>query len=64
MDIKFLETALKEIEKNVRVLENYKFENPEIRGIQKGILTEKMAEYVQTEEYEKAAKVRDMIKMC
>jgi len=46
------------------LIENYKFDDPEVKGIQKGILTEKMAEYVQTEEYEKAAKVRDMIKMC
>jgi len=46
------------------LMENYKFEHPEIRGIQKGVLVEKMAEYVSDEEYEKAAKVRDMIKEC
>ena len=46
------------------LLENYKYDDPEIRGIQKGFLTEKMKEYVDKEEYENAARVRDMIKLC
>jgi hypothetical protein len=46
------------------LMENYKFEEPEIRGIQKGFLNEKMSEYVAVEDYENAAKVRDMIKLC
>ena len=46
------------------LMENYRYEDPETRGIQKGILTEKMNEYVADEEYEKAAKVRDIIKEC
>ena len=43
------------------LIENYKYEDPEIRGIQKGVLGEKMKKYVSEEEYEKAAKVRDII---
>lgn len=46
------------------LMENYRYEDPEIRGIQKGILTEKMNEYVAVEDYEHAAKVRDVIKEC
>lgn len=46
------------------LIENYKYEDTEIRGIQKGILNEKMNEYVAEENYEKAAIVRDMIKEC
>lgn len=46
------------------LMENYKFEDPEIRGIQKGFLNEKMSEYVALEDYENAAKIRDMIKLC
>lgn len=46
------------------LIENYKYEDAEIRGIQKGFLTEKMSEYVLVEDYENAAKVRDMIKEC
>ena len=46
------------------LMENYKFDDPEIRGIQKGFLSEKMSQYAIEEEYEKAAKVRDMIKLC
>jgi hypothetical protein len=46
------------------LMENYQYEDPEIRGIQKGFLTEKMAKYVADEDYENAAKVRDMIKNC
>lgn len=46
------------------LMENIKYEDPEIRGIQKGILTEKMNEYVAVEDYEHAAKVRDIIKEC
>ena len=43
---------------------NYRYEDPETRGIQKGFLTEKMNEYVAVEDYENAAKVRDIIKEC
>jgi hypothetical protein len=43
------------------LIENYHYEDPEIRGIQKGILTEKMKKYVAEEEYEMAAKLRDII---
>lgn len=43
------------------LMENYRYDDPETRGIQKGILTEKMHEYVINEEYEKAARVRDII---
>jgi hypothetical protein len=46
------------------MMENYRYEDPEIRGIQKGFLSEKMKEYVVDENYEKAAIVRDMIKEC
>ncbi len=46
------------------LMENYRYEDPETRGIQKGVLGEKMNEYVADEEYEKAAKVRDIIKEC
>lgn len=46
------------------LLENYKYEDPEIRGIQKGYLAEKMKEYVHVEDYENAARVRDIIKEC
>lgn len=44
------------------MMENFKFESPEVRGIQKTYLPIKMKEYVAAEEYEKAANVRDMIK--
>ena len=43
------------------LLENYKYEDPEICGIQKGFLSEKMKEYVIIEDYENAAKIRDII---
>ena len=46
------------------LLENYKYDDPEIRGIQKGFLGEKMKEYIAVEDYENAARVRDMIKEC
>ena len=46
------------------LMENYKYQDPEIRGIQKGVLMEKINEYVAVEDYENAAKVRDMIKEC
>jgi excinuclease UvrABC helicase subunit UvrB len=41
---------------------NYKYEDPEIRAIQIGFLTEKMNEFALNEEYEKAAELRDYIK--
>ena len=43
------------------LLENYKYEDPEVRGIQKGFLSEKLKEYIAVEDYENAAKVRDII---
>jgi excinuclease UvrABC helicase subunit UvrB len=43
---------------------NYKYEDPEIRAIQIGFLTEKMNEFAINEEYEKAAELRDYIKTC
>lgn len=46
------------------LIENYHYEDPEIRGIQKGVLTEKMKKYVSEEEYEMAAKLRDIINEC
>jgi excinuclease UvrABC helicase subunit UvrB len=46
------------------LMENYQYEDPEIRGIQKGFLNEKMTKYVAEEDYENAAKIRDMIKTC
>ena len=46
------------------LMENFRYEYPEIRGIQKGVLTEKMNEYVASEDYEHAAIVRDIIKEC
>jgi hypothetical protein len=62
------ETLTTEISKYEEIfedlMENYRYEYPETRGIQKGILSEKMNEYVADEEYEKAAKVRDIIKEC
>ena len=39
----------------------YKYEEPEIRGIQKNYLKEKLDELVSDEEYEKAADIRDKI---
>jgi hypothetical protein len=45
------------------LIENYKYDDPEIRGIQMGILQEKMKEYVAVEDYENAARVRDMIEL-
>jgi hypothetical protein len=44
-----------------RLMENYKYEDIEAKSIQKGFLIEKMNEYVKTEEYEQAAKLRDII---
>lgn len=60
----FMEQTKKYEEIFEDIMENYKFEEPELRGIQRGILTVKMREYVELEEYEKAAQVRDMIKCC
>lgn len=62
------ETMLNEAKKYENIfedlMENIKYEDPEIRGIQKGFLSEKMKEYVAAEDYERAAKVRDIIKEC
>lgn len=62
------EMMLDETKKYERIfedlMENYKYEDPEIRGIQKGFLTERMKEYVEVEDYENAARVRDLIKEC
>lgn len=46
------------------LIENYKYEDAEIRGIQKGILLEKMNDSVKVEDYETAARLRDIIKEC
>jgi hypothetical protein len=46
------------------LMENYRYEDPETRGIQKGVLSEKMKDFVAVEDYERAAKVRDIIKEC
>ena len=43
------------------LMENYRYEDPETRGIQKGLLAEKMKEYIALEDYENAALVRDKI---
>lgn len=56
---------ISEIEKYERIcedlLENYKYEDPEIRGIQKGFLSERIKKYIEVEDYENAAKIRDTI---
>jgi len=44
------------------LIENYKYEDVEMCGIQKGILNDKMIECVKIEDYENAAKYRDIIK--
>ena len=46
----------------IDLMEKCKFEDAEIRGIQKGLLAEKMKDYVADENYEKAAELRDIIK--
>jgi len=46
------------------IIENFKYNDIEIIAIQKGFLLEKLKEYVASEEYEKAAKVRDIINEC
>ena len=46
------------------LIENYKYDDPEVRGIQMGILNEKMKEYIAVEDYENAARVRDLLKEC
>lgn len=48
----------------VYMLENIKYEDSEIRGIQKGFLTDKMNQCIEIEDYENAAKFRDLIKEC
>jgi hypothetical protein len=44
------------------LIENYRYEDPEVRGIQKGFLLEKMNKYVAEEKYENAAVIRDLLK--
>jgi hypothetical protein len=44
------------------IIENYKFENSEIRNMQKNAANEKMKQCVDIEDYENAAKFRDLIK--
>lgn len=46
------------------ILETCKFELPEIRGIQKTFLIKKMNDFVNDENYENAALIRDLIKEC
>ena len=48
----------------VYMLENIKYEDSEIRGIQMGFLTDKMNQCIEIEDYENAAKFRDLIKEC
>lgn len=61
-------TFMTERENYERIFENlmmnYKYEDPEARGIQKGFLSEKMQECVQVEDYEQAAIIRDTIEEC
>lgn len=61
-------TLIQETEKFEKIieymLENIKYEDAEIRGIQKGFLTEKLNRCVEIEDYENAAKFRDLIKEC
>lgn len=70
INIPFISTDLMKNEinryKNIfeYLMENYKYEDPETRGIQKGILSEKMKKYIEVEDYENAAKMRDLIKEC
>jgi len=60
------EDVIRETEKYFNIfqdlIENYKYDDPEIRGIQQGILNEKMLDCVNVEDYETAAKYRDLIK--
>jgi len=60
------EDVIRETEKYFNIfqdfIENYKYDDPEIRGIQQGILNEKMLNCVKVEDYENAAKYRDIIK--
>jgi len=44
------------------LIENYKYDDPEIRGIQMDILQEKMKNSISVENYEESAKIRDLIK--
>lgn len=49
------------------LIENYRYEDPEIRGIQKGFLGEKMSKFIIKEEYEKAGEIKKFMlenKMC
>ena len=46
------------------LMENCKFEDAEIRGIQKGLLSEQIKDYIADENYEKAAELRDIINEC
>jgi len=43
------------------LMENYTYTDPEIIGIQRGILNEKLKYCIEVEDYEKAAKLRDII---
>jgi len=64
----FQELIKKETERYEKIfenlMENYKYEDPETRGIQKGFLTERMNKYAEVEDYENAARMRDIIKNC
>jgi hypothetical protein len=44
------------------LLENYKYDDSEIKNIQINLATKKMKQCVQVEDYENAAKYRDLIK--
>jgi len=61
----FYDLMIKEYKNFQRIfedlLENYKYEDPEIVGIQLGYLKEKMNKYVLAEDYENAARIRNTI---
>jgi hypothetical protein len=44
------------------IIENYKFEDINLKAIQKGILEERMKKFIGLEDYESAARIRDAIK--
>lgn len=57
----FIEHSNKYKEVFENIMENCEFTDPEIIGIQKGLLSEIIKKYVAEEDYETAAKIRDII---
>ena len=59
------ENIMNENKKFIEICEdlliNYKYSEPEIKGIQKTFLLLKMSENIKNEDYENAAKIRDII---